>query len=187
MIFRETALSGAYLIETEKRSDDRGAFVRTWCRDEFAAQGLELDCVQRNLSINTQRGTLRGMHYQTEPHGETKLIRCSRGALYDVIIDLRPASPTYRRWTGVELREDNDRMLFVPKGFAHGFQTLVDGTEVTYLVDYPYVPGAGRGVRYDDPALGIPWPLPVTRISPQDQAWPSLADAAAEWEAIQAG
>lgn len=179
MIFHETRLAGAYVIEPEKRQDERGFFARIWCREEFAAQGLELDFVQQNLSGNLKRGTMRGMHYQAAPHGEVKLIRCCRGAILDVIVDLRPASATYRQWIGEELTEQNHRMLYVPKGFGHGFQTLEDDTEVTYLVSHPYVAAAGRGVRCDDPALGIKWPLPVTCISAQDKAWALIGETRA--------
>ena len=175
MIFHETALAGAYLIELKPFSDERGHFARAWCRDEFARQGIEIELAQGNVSINPVRGTLRGMHYQAEPHGEAKLVRCVRGAIYDVIVDVDPASPTYLKWIGVELTPSVLRMLYVPAGFAHGFLTLSDDTEVNYLVSTPYAPGAGRGLRYDDPALAIVWPERVTRISRQDETWPLLA------------
>ena len=175
MIFRETELPGAYIVELQSFQDDRGQFARSWCREEFAAQGLATDFVQGNVSVNPHKGTLRGMHYQEGEHGEVKLVRCARGAVYDVIIDLRPHSPTYRKWIGVELSAKAMNMLYVPVDFAHGFQTLVDDAEVNYLVSSPYAPKAARGVRYDDPAFSIEWPLAVTRISQQDKSWPLLA------------
>lgn len=184
MLFHKTRLPGAFIIEPEERRDERGFFARTWCREEFVAHGLEPDFVQRNLSANPARGTLRGMHWQAAPHGEVKLIRCGRGAIYDVIVDLRPASPTYRQWIGVELDEANHRLLYIPKDFAHGFQTLTDDVEVSYMVSHAYAPSAGRGIRYDDPSIGISWPLPVTRISDQDKAWPPLRDVEARLESV---
>lgn len=177
MIFHKTSIPGAWVIEPEKREDNRGFFARTWCREEFAEHGLEDTFVQRNLSSNPVRGTLRGMHWQAPPHGEVKLMQCTRGAIYDIIVDLRPASPTYKKWLGVELKADDYRMLYVPDGFAHGFQTIEDDSEVAYLVSAPYVPEAGRGVRYDDPALDLEWPLAVTRISEQDRNWPLLDES----------
>lgn len=177
MIFHKTGIPGAWVIEPEKREDNRGFFARTWCREEFAEHGLEDTFVQRNLSSNPLRGTLRGMHWQAPPHGEVKLMQCTRGAIYDIIVDLRPASPTYKKWLGVELKADDYRMLYVPDGFAHGFQTIEDDSEVAYLVSAPYVPEAGRGVRYDDPALDLKWPLAVTRISEQDRNWPLLDES----------
>lgn len=174
MIFTETTLPGAYVIELEKRVDDRGFFARTWCRNEFAARGLATDLVQGHLSVNAKRGTLRGLHYQRAPHGEAKLIRCVRGAIYDVIVDLRRESPAYGRWLAVELDAASYRMLYVPEGFAHGFQVLEDDTEITYLVSAFYAPGAEAGIRYDDSTLAVPWPLPVTRISEKDLSWPYL-------------
>jgi dTDP-4-dehydrorhamnose 3,5-epimerase len=172
MIFNETALPGAYLVDLNGFKDDRGEFARAFCRDEFEAQGLVSDFVQGNVSLNPHRGTLRGMHYQLGEHAEVKLVRCVRGAIFDVIIDLRPQSPTYRKWIGVELSPKKLQMLYVPVDFAHGFQTLEDDTEVNYLVSAAYAPKAARGVRYDDPAFGIRWPVPVTKISPQDSSWP---------------
>ena len=174
MIFHETALSSAFVIELTSHSDERGEFARAFCRDEFAAHGLATDFVQGNVSVNPARGTLRGMHYQVGDHAEVKLIRCVRGAIYDVIVDLRPHSRTYRKWIGVELSPRRLQMLYVPVDFAHGFQTLEDDTEVNYLVSAAYAPKAARGVRYDDPALAIRWPLPATRISDADKSWPLL-------------
>jgi dTDP-4-dehydrorhamnose 3,5-epimerase len=176
VIFAETDLRGAYVIDVEPRVDERGFFARAWCRDEFEEYGLETEIAQCNLAYNHYAGTLRGMHFQSHPHAEVKLVRCTRGAVYDVIIDLRPDSPTFMRWIGVELSAENRRMLYVPEGFAHGYQTLVDGSETFYQVSRAYVPDAGGGVRWDDPAFGIDWP-PVDRriISPKDQAWPDFA------------
>ena len=174
MIFHETALKGARLIELEPHTDDRGQFARTWCREEFARHGLDLELAQRSASVNPERGTLRGLHWQAAPHAEAKVVRCVRGAIYDVIVDIDPQSPTCGAWIGMTLTPASLRMLYVPKGFAHGFQTLIDDTEVDYLVSSPYVSGAGRGLRYDDPALAIAWPVPVTRISDQDRSWPLL-------------
>ncbi|RMF91732.1 MAG: dTDP-4-dehydrorhamnose 3,5-epimerase [Nitrospinota bacterium] len=172
MIFTETRLPGAYIITLEKREDERGFFARTWCQQEFAAHGLNPRVVQCNLSFNKQKGTLRGMHYQIAPYAESKLVRCTRGAIYDVIIDLRPDSPTHRQWIGVRLCADDYTMLYVPEHFAHGFQTLEDSSEVTYQVSQFYTPTAERGVRYDDPAFGIEWPLAVQTISEKDKHWP---------------
>lgn len=172
MIFTETKLPGAYVIELEKRGDARGFFARAFCQHEFAANGLMTVVAQTNLSFSQSAGTLRGMHYQSAPYAEAKLVRCTRGSLYDVIIDLRPASATYRSWLGVELNTDNRRMLYVPEGFAHGFITLEDAVEVTYQVSQFYTPEAERGVRWDDPAFGIEWPLTPTVISDKDKGWP---------------
>lgn len=172
MIFKPTPLERAYLVELEKREDERGFFARTWCRKEFEAHGLTARLVQANLSFNKKRGTLRGMHYQVAPYPEAKLIRCTRGAIYDVIIDLRPDSPTHGQWFGVELTAENRLMLYVPEHFAHGFQTLTHDSEVFYQVSEFYAPAAERGVRYDDPAFGIIWPLPVAVISEKDRSWP---------------
>jgi dTDP-4-dehydrorhamnose 3,5-epimerase len=175
MIFTETRLPGAYVIEPQLLQDERGFFARSWCQREFESHGLTSRVVQANISYNKRKGTLRGMHYQLAPHAEAKLVRCTRGAILDVIADLRPDSETAGQWIAVELTADNRRMLYVPEGFAHGFQTLVDDTEVTYQVTEFYTPGAERGVRYDDPALGISWPLEVTVISEKDRSWPAYA------------
>jgi dTDP-4-dehydrorhamnose 3,5-epimerase len=178
MKFTKTRLQDAVLIELEKRADARGHFARSFCAGEFAQAGLATDFVQANHSHNIRAGTLRGMHYQRAPHGEVKLVRCVRGAIWDAIIDLRPASPSYGRWEGFELSPENGRMLYVPIGFAHGFQTLRDDTDVVYQVSHAYTPGAEGGLRHDDPAFGIAWPLPVSVISEKDAAWPD-ADLAA--------
>lgn len=173
MIFRETSLPGAFVIEVQRLEDDRGFFGRIFCRREFLAHGLNPGVVQCSISFNRKAGTLRGMHYQEAPHAEDKLIRCSRGALYDVIIDLREGSPTFRKWEAVELTEDNRRMLYVPKGFAHGFQTLADHTEVIYQMSEFYHPESARGVRWNDPAFGIRWPAADREIlSDRDRDWP---------------
>lgn len=174
MIFKETALPGAYVIELEKRQDERGFFARAWCQREFEAMGLAPRIAQANVSFSAARGTLRGMHYQTAPHEEAKLIRCTRGAIHDVIVDLREDSPTYRRWIGVELSAESHRMLYVPERFAHGFQTLTDDAEVTYQVSEFYTPGAERGIRWNDPAIGIEWPLEPTVMSGKDREWPDF-------------
>jgi dTDP-4-dehydrorhamnose 3,5-epimerase len=171
MIFTETILPGAYLVELQKYEDERGFFARGWCQREFAEHGLASCVVQANISYNRRKGTLRGLHYQSAPYAETKLIRCTRGALYDVILDLRPSSPTYKQSFGVELTADNYRMLYVPEEFAHGFLTLLDDTEATYQVSQVYTPGAEAGLRYNDPAFAIEWPVPVQVISDKDQSW----------------
>ena len=172
MIFRETTLKGAFVIEMEKFEDKRGFFARAWCQKEVEANGLVSRVVQTNISFNKKRGTLRGMHYQVAPYEQVKLVRCTAGAIYDVIIDLRPDSPTFRKWTGVELTAENYTMLYVPENVAHGFQTLEDNTEVTYQVSQFYSPESERGVRYDDPVFQVEWPLPVEVISEKDIAWP---------------
>jgi dTDP-4-dehydrorhamnose 3,5-epimerase len=174
MIFRESRLSGAFLIDLEKRVDDRGFFARTWCRDEFVAHGLTSMFVQGNVSFSPIAGTLRGLHFQRPPHAEAKLIHCARGAVYDIIVDLRPESPTYRQWLGLELTAESHQMLYVPERFAHGFQTLGPDAEVSYMMSAPYVADAAAGVRYDDFDLAIDWPLPVSRVSVRDRSWPGL-------------
>jgi dTDP-4-dehydrorhamnose 3,5-epimerase len=170
--FVRTELEGAYIVEPERREDERGFFARTWCRDELAAEGLVTDLAQCSISRNTHAGTLRGMHFQTAPHEEVKLVRCTTGAVHDVIVDLRPGSPTHARWIAVELDAERANALYIPKGFAHGFQSLVDGAEVLYMISDAYAPEAASGVRFDDPAFGICWPLPVRVISERDRAWP---------------
>ncbi len=179
MLFHKLKLDGAYRIDLDPREDERGFFARAWCQREFEEHGLEPRIVQSNLSYNRRKGTLRGMHYQAAPHEEVKLIRCIRGSIFDVIIDLRPDSPTYKQWAGIELTAANRRMLYVPRGFAHGFQTLEDDTEVFYHVSEFYTPGAERGVRWNDPLFGIEWPAVEHRvISPKDQSWPDFTPAA---------
>lgn len=174
MDFRPTRFDGAWLIALDKQVDDRGYFARTMCEREFAAKGLVSRYVQTNVSGNIAAGTVRGLHFQRAPHAEAKLIRCTRGAIFDVIVDLRPRSATFLTWQSFVLSPDTDCLLYVPEGFAHGYQTLRPDTEVTYQVTAFYAPQAEGGVRYDDPALGIAWPLPVSAISPKDASWPSL-------------
>jgi dTDP-4-dehydrorhamnose 3,5-epimerase len=170
MIFTETPLGGAYVIDLEKRGDDRGFFARAFCEREFGAKGLSTRFVQVNNSLSAQKGTLRGMHYQLAPKGETKLVRCIRGALHDVILDLRPGSPTFGRSFGADITAENRRMMYVPKGFAHGFVTLADDTEAFYFVDEFYAPEQERGVRWDDPRFAIPWPAEPVVLSDKDRA-----------------
>jgi len=170
----ETGLAGAVVVEPTPATDERGFFARTWCARTFAAWGLDPALTQCSVSFNHRRGTLRGMHYQADPHGEAKLVRCTRGAIFDVIVDVRPGSPTYGRWFGAELTPDNHLGLFIPTGFAHGFQTLADDSEVFYQISVEYVAAAARGIRHDDPAIGIVWPLPVAVISERDRALPVL-------------
>jgi len=174
MRFLPTAITGAWLVEPEAREDTRGSFARLWCRDEFAAHGLRADFVQSNASFNVHKGTLRGLHYQAPPHGEIKLVSCVRGRVFDVIVDMRPGSPTYRRWFGAELTPQSRRMLYIPEECAHGYLALEDGSEVMYPVTMPYHPESERGLRWNDPALGIEWPMPPVIISTKDQEWPSL-------------
>lgn len=169
MIFHETKLKGAFIIDIKKIEDERGFFGRSWCKKEFDAHGLNSNAVQANVSFNKKKGTLRGMHYQEAPYSETKTIRCTSGAIYDVIIDIRPDSETYMDWTGVELTEERFRMLYIPEGFAHGFITLKGHTSVHYMVTAFYTPGAERGIRYDDPAFNINWPVNPAIISEKDQ------------------
>lgn len=172
MIFTETKLPGAFVVDLELREDERGSFARTWCQREFAEHSLKANLVQCNLSFNHRAGTLRGMHYQLPPAAEAKLVRCTQGAIYDAIIDLRPGSPTYAQHFGVELSAENRRALYVPELFAHGYQALTDGAEVVYQVGEFYTPGFERGLRYDDPAFSIAWPLPVSLLSAKDASWP---------------
>ena len=169
MIFQETALAGAYLIDLEKRGDERGFFARVFCEKEFSAHGLVTHFVQVNNSLSADRGTLRGMHYQLAPNAETKLVRCIRGALWDVILDLRPGSPSFGKSVGVELSAENRRMIYVPKGFAHGFATLQTDTEAFYFADEFYAPDCERGVRWNDPRFGIEWPIEPAVISDKDR------------------
>ena len=174
MIFRETPLRDALLIEIEKHADERGYFARSWCEREFERQGLNPRIAQCNISLNTRKGTLRGMHYQTKPFEEAKLVRCTRGSLYDVIVDLRTGSPSYRRHFGVVLDPDNGLMLYVPEGFAHGFLTLEDRTEVHYQISEFYAPESARGFRWNDPAFRISWPAAVEVISDRDRGYPDF-------------
>src|SRR5438105_14080775 len=176
MIFTETELAGAFVIELERREDDRGYFARMFSQDEFRDHGLDPVIAQGNVAFNLQRGTLRGMHFQFPPAAETKYVRCTRGAILDVIVDLRPESPTYLEHIAVELTEDNQRGLLVPERFAHGYQVLRDNTETSYQVGEFYAPGSEGGLRYDDPRLRLQWPLPVASISEKDTIWKLLSD-----------
>jgi len=174
VIFTETTLKGAFLIEPERLEDERGFFARTWCQREFAAQQLNSQLLQCSISFNRRKGTLRGMHYQDAPHAEGKLVRCTMGAIYDAIIDLRLDSPTFKQWTAVELTAGNRRMLYIPEGFAHGFQTLEDDTEVFYQMSEYYAPASARGIRWNDSAFGIEWPAAERTISERDQSHPDF-------------
>jgi dTDP-4-dehydrorhamnose 3,5-epimerase len=175
MQFYQTILCGVWTVHLEPTRDSRGFFARTFCVDEFAAHGLEANYPQHSISFSVRRGTLRGMHYQREPHSEVKLVRCVKGAIWDVVTDIRPGSPTYRQWQGFELSSTNGHQLYIPKGLAHGFQTLTNDVEVNYLISEPYAPQSANGIRYDDPAFGINWPLAVTEISEKDLHWPNFA------------
>jgi dTDP-4-dehydrorhamnose 3,5-epimerase len=178
VIFTPIELDGAYIVDIEPREDERGFFARAWAEEEFARHGLDTRVVHCNVSFNHRRGTLRGMHFQRAPHAEVKLIRCTRGAIFDVIVDLRPDSRTHRRWVGVELTDENRRMLYIPEGFAHGYQTVVDGTETFYQVSAAYAPDFEGGVRWDDPAFAIEWPDVEERlISEKDRNWPDYEPA----------
>lgn len=174
MIFTETKLRGAYIIEPEMIADERGFFARTWSEEEFSMERLNAKLVQCNASGNKRKGTLRGMHFQTSPHEEAKLVRCTAGALYDVIVDLRRDSPTWGQWFGAELTRQNLRMMYVPEGFAHGYQTLADDTEVFYQMSEYYHPESARGIRWDDPTIAIEWPLEISVISERDRMLPLI-------------
>lgn len=174
MIFEETILKGAYILEIKKLTDERGFFGRSWCANELRQYNLKTDIKQANVSLSEKKGTLRGMHFQLDPYQETKLIRCTRGAIFDVIVDLRKNSPTYLQWIGVELTADNYKMLYVPEDFAHGFVTLQDNSEVNYLVTQFYTPGAEAGIRWNDPAINIQWPVTPTVISLKDASHPNF-------------
>jgi dTDP-4-dehydrorhamnose 3,5-epimerase len=171
MEFIETKIKGAFVIEPERLVDERGFFARIWSRDEFKDRGLNPSLVQSSISFNKKKGTLRGMHCQSPPHAEAKLVRCTLGAIYDVILDLRPDSPSFKQWFSVELSAENRKELYIPEGVAHGFQTLADNTEVSYQISEFHHPESARGVRWNDPDFGIRWPLPVTVISPKDSAY----------------
>jgi dTDP-4-dehydrorhamnose 3,5-epimerase len=171
MIFTETELKGAYIIDIERREDDRGFFARAFCQKEFQEHNIKPIIAQANIAFNRVKGTLRGMHFQYPPAAETKLVRCTRGAILDIIVDLRPESPSYLQFVAYELSEDNYRALYVPERFAHGYQVLRDNTETSYQVGEFYTPGVEGGLRYDDPRLKLKWPLPIACISPKDEAW----------------
>lgn len=177
MIFTPLALPGAFLIELDRQDDERGFFARTWSRSEFEIHGLNPRIEECSVSFNRRRGTLRGMHYQAAPYEEAKLVRCTMGAVYDVIIDLRPSSPTFVRWEAVDLAAHTRRMLYVPEGFAHGFLTLEDDTEVFYQISAAYSSESGRGVRWDDPAFSVAWPEPISVVSERDASYPDFKPA----------
>lgn len=180
MIFSETNLPGAFIIDIDRREDSRGFFARAFCQHEFAEHGLEPIIAQANIAFNNRKGTMRGMHFQFPPAAETKLVRCTRGAILDIIVDLRPESPTYLEHVSVELSADNHRAIYVPGRFAHGYQVLEDSTETSYQVGEFYTPGVEGGLMYDDPALGLEWPLPVSEISEKDRGWQPLEVVGAE-------
>ena len=175
MRFVPTTLPGVLVIEQDRREDERGFFARTWCAREFEGHGLETSLAQCSVSFNSRRGTLRGLHYQARPHEEAKLVRCTRGAMWDVAVDLREGSPTRHRWHAVELTADNYKALYIAEGLAHGFQTLADDTEVLYIMSTPYHPASSRGLRWNDARLAIAWPLPDPIVSERDRAFPVLA------------
>ncbi len=177
MRIRETGFTGLFLLDIEPRSDERGYFARTFCAREFSAAGLPTQFVQCNVSVNRRRGTVRGMHFQRDPSPEGKLVTCTRGRIYDVVIDIRRGSSTFRKWAGFELSEENKTLLYIPPGFAHGFQTLVDETDVFYQMTEFYQPELADGVRFDDPAFAISWPLPVSTISEKDRLLPDFVPA----------
>lgn len=177
MIFTETKLKEAFIIEIEKIYDERGFFARSWCENEMKAHELNINIRQANISFNKTKGTLRGMHYQIAPYQEAKLVRCTSGSIFDVIIDLRKNSPTYRQWTGVELTQENYKMLYIPEDFAHGFITLKDNTEISYFMSEFYVPGAGATIRWDDPLFNIQWPLQPVVMSEKDRNQPDFNPA----------
>jgi dTDP-4-dehydrorhamnose 3,5-epimerase len=174
MRFQQTALADAWLVEIEPHVDERGFFARSFCEREFTAHGLLHSFPQHSISYSTKRGTLRGMHFQAEPHAEAKLVRCSSGRIWDLIADMRAGSATFGRWQGFELSGENRKQLYIPKGFAHGFQTLSENAEVSYLISDFHAPGHANGFRYDDPAFGIEWPLPISVIADKDLAWPAF-------------
>jgi dTDP-4-dehydrorhamnose 3,5-epimerase len=174
MLFNSCQVTDARVIDPSPREDNRGRFMRAWCHREFAEHGIEFSPLQANMGLSHRRGTIRGLHYQVAPALEAKLVRCTRGAMFDVVVDLRPASPTYCAWYGTILSADNGRMLYLPEGCAHGCQSLEDGTEFYYLTSAVYSPTEVRGARYDDPAFGIEWPLPASLVSEQDCNWPGF-------------
>lgn len=179
MRLRQTGIPGAYVVELDPRRDERGSFTRTYCRDEFARLGLATGFVQANAGTSAARGTLRGLHHQLAPHAEAKTIRCTRGAVFDVVVDARPDSSAYRTWYGIELRAGEPLLVYVPEGCAHGYLTLEDDTEIAYQTSVAYAPEAERGIHYADPAIGIEWPAPVTVVSERDRAWPFVEGNAA--------
>ena len=174
MVFHPCGIQGAWLVDPTPHVDNRGRFMRAWCEHEFSSQGINFTPLQANMSLSLLKGTIRGLHYQTEPALEAKLVRCTRGVMFDVVVDLRPSSATYRAWHGEYLSADSGRMFFVPEGCAHGCQAMEAMSEIHYMTSAFYSPNHVRGLRYDDPAIGIAWPLPVSEISAQDRSWPSL-------------
>jgi len=176
MIFIKTKFEGVYVIEPEKIEDERGFFARVWDKDEFSKMRLDSKIVQSSISINKKKGTIRGMHYQSKPHEENKIVRCTRGKIFDVLIDLRPNSKTFKKWFSIELTENNYKMMYIPKGFAHGFQTLKDNTEISYDIFEFYYPKSSRGIRWDDDEFRIRWPLKVSKISQKDATYTSFSD-----------
>jgi dTDP-4-dehydrorhamnose 3,5-epimerase len=176
MLFRTCEIAGAWVVEPQPLRDERGYFVRAWCRREFEDHGIEFAPLQANMGFSRRKGTIRGLHYQVAPAIEAKLVRCTRGSLFDVVVDIRPESPTYRAWHGTTLSAENGCMLFVPEGCAHGYQTLVDDTEMHYMTSAFYAPNEARGARYDDPAFAIHWPLPPGYVSAQDRSWPLIGE-----------
>src|SRR5215469_2161379 len=174
MIFEETPLRGAYVIEPERINDHRGFFARVWCKKELERRGLNSELSQSNIGFSHVKGTLRGLHFQKPPHAESKIVRCTRGSIFDVIVDLRPESPTYKRWFGIELSDENGKMLYVAEGMAQGYMTLQDNTEINYHTTEFFNAEAASGVRFDDPVLGIRWPMSATAVSEQDRSWPLL-------------
>jgi dTDP-4-dehydrorhamnose 3,5-epimerase len=176
LIFRETTLPGAFVIEPERISDQRGYFGRVWCKRELDQHGLKSEIAQSNVGSSLRKGTLRGLHFQRFPHAEVKIVRCTKGAMFDVIVDTRPESPTFKRWFGIELSDENSRMIYVPEGFAQGYVTLMDNTEMNYHTSEFYSPNAAFGVRFNDPAFGIEWPITPTVISEQDRNWPLIEE-----------
>ena len=175
MIFTELPLPGAFVVDIQPMTDERGFFARGWCRKEFETHSLASDFVQRNIGFSQRKGTLRGMHYQVSPHAEIKLVRCTRGAVCDVIVDLREKSRTFRKWHAVELSADNHRMIYVPEGFAHGYLTVMDESEIYYDTTCFFAPESARGVRFDDPAFGIDWPAPPSLLSDKDRSYPDFS------------
>lgn len=177
MRFTETKVIGAFLIDMEPRTDHRGFFSRSWCAKEFASQGLNSRLAQVNVCYTAKRGGIRGLHYQLPPHEEAKTVRCTQGAIFDVVVDLRPTSPSYRKWDGFELTAENHRMVYVPEGCAHGCLSLVDASEIEYLTSEFYSPESARGIRFDDPTFAIEWPVSVESISDADRSWPTFEEA----------
>jgi dTDP-4-dehydrorhamnose 3,5-epimerase len=178
VIFTALRLPGAYAIEPEPAADDRGFFARLWCAKEFSDRGLRTDFMQSSISSNRRRGTLRGLHYQLPPHAEAKLVRCIRGAAFDCVVDLRPESPTYLQWHAIELTAENGRAVYIPEGIAHGFQTLADNTELLYEITAPFAPESARGLRWNDTALSIKWPLDEPILSSRDRSYPNYEHTA---------